>query len=83
MIFKTNLPKEFKDILSASKSDGQKSNETSPFKILSGEIDNELDDAKVVLKKRLSDIMNKGDNKLINNLKEKFGTSLLDDQEPE
>ena len=41
-----NLPDEFAEVLSASKSDGQKSSENSPFKVTKAEIDKELDDIK-------------------------------------
>ena len=83
MIFRTNLPLEFKNILSASRSEGQKPKEYSPFKMFASEIDNEIDDAKVVLKKRFSDLINRGENKLLSGLKEKFGSSLIEDEEPE
>ena len=44
-----NLPDEFTEVLSASKSDGRLSSENSPFKAKKAELDKELDEVKASL----------------------------------
>jgi hypothetical protein len=49
--------------------------------VFSTEFDDDFFDSKKTMKKRFSDYIARGENKLLTNFKEKFGTSLLDEDE--